>query len=575
MSVLRPTVSLCRGWASLGNDVTDWTLARELLKNTQEAYLDAREEVQRLRLENSRLEHANRVLSEKLASSFPSDLAQLPHEILLLVLRYALPPRWLLSGIRELIPQSIYSIDLSMKLSILVVCKVWHQVGIELLYESVFLRNIGQLPAFVRALEGRDLGPLVRNVDLSCMVPRGYSALFQSETRKLFQLCPRLSHFGFVPPFLIPPFPDSLPVMSHSITSLEFSRVVNFGLILLSLDHLCDSLRFLALPLPPSEDIEEYATDVQLNFPQLEELRVHLNPEPDSDLEPSVPSVWNWSMPGLRRMWLTATFPDRIRAEMLLDVYGQNLTFLSIFFWTDVQALLDRCPSLEHLVIGNPTSTASLLKHQKIKHLDLWWQWHARAVVEPDKPTLESARIGFPALCSCRYLDVTFNYLWDLPLRFPPNELPPRDEARIAAVDAPDVFSGDADNESGKMDEDEEMKEDLEDSEVRANDFIGSSWLAAILEYTDPQSMNGRALPEVDLSDDEDGYQSFVVNATFGNESDPEDYSDSDSDAGSCVTVSEDGGYLVDQFYTGVDQWEVDRDEALEIFSRVRRSSRV
>ncbi|KAJ7719453.1 hypothetical protein B0H16DRAFT_1474947 [Mycena metata] len=84
-----------------------------------------------------------------------------------MIFRNSLPPPWLLnSATRDiLISNSIYSLDLTAKLSILAVCKDWYQVGTEILYEDVHLHRIGQLPAFVRALEGHaGLGDLVTRI---------------------------------------------------------------------------------------------------------------------------------------------------------------------------------------------------------------------------------------------------------------------------------------------------------------------------------------------------------------------------------------------------------------------------
>ncbi|KAJ7136686.1 hypothetical protein C8R44DRAFT_767673, partial [Mycena epipterygia] len=73
---------------------------------------------------------------------------------------------------------SIWSVDLRMKRSIIGVCRTWYRIALGLLYESVTLRRIGQMPAFVCALEGRhELGVLVQNLNISCFVPHRYSTL--------------------------------------------------------------------------------------------------------------------------------------------------------------------------------------------------------------------------------------------------------------------------------------------------------------------------------------------------------------------------------------------------------------
>ncbi|KAJ7485825.1 hypothetical protein FB451DRAFT_65685 [Mycena latifolia] len=116
-------------------------------------------ELVRFKSENRRLESVNRELvhqlalrNEKLQAYLPCHVAPLPHEILLIIFRYALPPAWALKGgdtSFSPFPQSAWSMDLRMKLTILRVSKTWHQIGLGLLYESIALRRIGQLPSFV------------------------------------------------------------------------------------------------------------------------------------------------------------------------------------------------------------------------------------------------------------------------------------------------------------------------------------------------------------------------------------------------------------------------------------------
>ncbi|KAJ7739042.1 hypothetical protein DFH07DRAFT_892459 [Mycena maculata] len=480
-----------------------------------------------------------------MASIFPTQSVRLPHEILSLVLRHSLAPRWLLSGERHLIPQSLYSTDLHMKLSIVNVCRTWNQVGTELLYETVFLRGIGQLPALVRALENRDgLGLLVRHLDISCMVPRGYALLFESETKKIFELCPRLSHFAFVPIFLIPAVTFSLPPMASSITSLEYTDAVDFSVALPSLVELCGNLRSLTLALPASyNDIDRH-----LIFPKLEDLRIVDSRHP----EPKTPA-WKWTMPTLRRMWAASI--SRVALQALLDAYGRKLAFLSVYNHHAATGSLGKCPALEHLVLGAQVRmTPDLFEkpHPNVKYVDIWHKWDGpRTRVGTDRPTFSSLKAVFPALRTCRYFDATFWHLWDLPVRFPPSDVQPQVE-----------FDDPEESEDSAVAE-------AEDSQFS---FFQSPWLAVILESTDPALLNGRVLPEVDASDD------FEADLAYGNESD--DYSDTTSDSCDTDSVDLDNNfftamrilgrqYLDDEFHAEDDRWDVAREEALEIFSRI------
>src|ERR1700761_4840410 len=113
----------------------------------------------------------------------PNYMNTLPAETLFFIFRLALPPSWVLIHGDSLppFPCPIWSADMCVKRAITGVCKTWYRIGVEFLYENVMLRSIGQLPAFVRTLETRrELGSFVRRLDVSCMIPLGYSLLYST-----------------------------------------------------------------------------------------------------------------------------------------------------------------------------------------------------------------------------------------------------------------------------------------------------------------------------------------------------------------------------------------------------------
>ncbi|KAJ7141338.1 hypothetical protein C8R44DRAFT_763206 [Mycena epipterygia] len=120
----------------------------ELLKQTQRLYFETSEELNRSRSGNRRLEQALSMSRHHASGHFSRALDRLPHEILLMVFRSALAPQWLLNGVapEPPHPQSVWSVDLRMKLSIFNTCKSWHPIGLELFYENVALRRIEQVP---------------------------------------------------------------------------------------------------------------------------------------------------------------------------------------------------------------------------------------------------------------------------------------------------------------------------------------------------------------------------------------------------------------------------------------------
>jgi hypothetical protein len=211
-----------------------------------------------------------------------------------------------------------------MKLAIGGVSKNWHVIGLGLLYGAITLRRICQLSTFVRALEAREgLGSLVRNLNLTYYIPRECNALHHQETKRIFQLCPRLLHFGFKPPFIIPAPLNILPRISYTITSLEYGSAVEFSLIFPTLVQLSASLRSLSLSIQATYE----PVDETLFFEKLEDLRVRFAFD-------SMAPTPNWTVPVLQRLWLdngdenNPSIPGNHYAEELL-IYAATRSYSS------------------------------------------------------------------------------------------------------------------------------------------------------------------------------------------------------------------------------------------------------
>ncbi|KAJ7680784.1 hypothetical protein DFH06DRAFT_429069 [Mycena polygramma] len=450
--------------------------------------------------------------------------AELPPEILLMIFRYALAPAWMLRGTKSMVPypQDLSSADLRMKLSILAVCKSWHRIGTELLYQTVTLRRITQLPIFVRALEGREeLGSLVKRLDIDCFVPRGYSKLHETENRRIFKLCPNLSHVGFSPPFWIPGKPFPLPAMNSSITSLEFASDIPYSAVLPALTQLCHTLKSLVITLPAAYDDDHPI----LTFGSLQDLSVTLEPY-------SVISVSKWLIPNLRRLWLARKWclheiAEMRKCEEVLDAYGGTTTFLELLGLCpvpEVQQLLNRCPVLEHVVLHLSSQVPSLqLAHRTLKFVDIY--------VPAEALNIPFSRAGLPSLQSYRYLDFATSLLRDIPLSLDTCAEGENDDEEVKAARGPDVQNN-----------------------VPKNMLV-------ILGFSDG-GMNGPVGHWPDHSDDyvPDSYDEDEGSVQTSDDEDSD--SDSESDA---VTASEDGGCLKDEFYDE-DYWEIGRDEAIAMF---------
>ncbi|KAJ7840508.1 hypothetical protein B0H14DRAFT_2784791 [Mycena olivaceomarginata] len=445
----------------------------------------------------------------KMEISQLNNYASLPDKILLAIFRSTLPPSWLLDGVRSMLPypQDISSVDLRMKLSILAVCKSWNHTGTELLYKRVILRRITQLPVFTHMLEGRE----------------GLGAL--------------VKHVGidcFVP---------------HSYLKLHEHETKQILGLCPNLSHVGLSLPFwipelVCPPLPTSSSIIslEYSPCIPfstilpslvllsqtlesltftvpaayeghslLNCPKLEYLRLTIT----STLVAS-----EWLALNLQRLWLSDyNSPDFGVTEKLLRTYGPTITSLQIRVII-CQQWLDLCPLLEHLSVAD---SLSFLTHLRVRFVDIFIFIHQ----DPSFSTLELLWDRFPALLECRILDLTMNI-------------------------APDICQKTYGSTGGRV--------------------------ADVLEFTDPTSVNGGAFIQNNISDDyvpnSDDSDGRSDGSEYVLDSDEDDKgsnaSDSD-DAASCITVSEDGGYLEDKFYMQ-EYWEVGRNEALAIFDQTRDS---
>ncbi|KAJ7142544.1 hypothetical protein C8R44DRAFT_760809 [Mycena epipterygia] len=350
--------------------------------------------------------------------------ARLPAEILLMVFRHALPPSWLLSDMARPslapFPQSVWSAELRVKLAVVGVCRTWHLIGLELLYERITLRRLPQLQHLLSTLESRNgLGNLVRSLDIDCLVPRGFYQSHEPKMKRIFQLCPRLSHFGFAPandPSVRREYIAAQPILlgiSDSITSLSFNVESTFAFDNLEDLHLIGKSNFM-FQGPPME----------------------------------------WVMPRLCRVWLRATngfFNNHLPPHTFFAAYGGMITFLSVFKFTPdsdsdtrLQKLLDSCPALEHLAMDASQCTDRPLTHQTIVWVDVF------CFVDHHTPvTFESLRAGFPSLRTFRTLDETMNTLGDIPAILPSTGVLEVDDggaesAWITAVLSTDTNSDDA-----------------------------------------------------------------------------------------------------------------------------------
>ncbi|KAF8140904.1 hypothetical protein K438DRAFT_1995561 [Mycena galopus ATCC 62051] len=325
--------------------------------------------------------------------------SKLPEETLLLIFRHALPPSWVMGYASSLapFPQKIWSADIETKLCIMGVCKIWHRFGLEFLYENVMLRSVGQLAAFMGTLEARpEFAALVRRLEICYLVVRGYTALHSTEADKIFELCPRLTHFVFNSPLIAvchraPTHPPAFPAIAGvglALTNLDIGDDVEYLVVHPVLVQLCQTLQSLSLSLP-----DQYG-DVHptLIFARLENLRI---------------AVTSSS----RVSAAMATEVYHALARVFLAAYGATVITLTVcpldMGWRGsapfpFQDLSVHCPALQYLGISEYAVNAEALCHSTVTSLDIFRDGSRPGM--PPNGEFEGLQSWFPALRACRYV---------------------------------------------------------------------------------------------------------------------------------------------------------------------------
>ncbi|KAF7315837.1 hypothetical protein MIND_00100100 [Mycena indigotica] len=543
-------------------------------------------ELLQLRRENVELREAVGQLSGKLLAAYEAlssyrrpkiSVAELPHEILLAIFPKSLPPLWMLRNTRELTLGSMYTIDLEYKTSLTLVCKNWNLVATEMLYKNIHLRSVGQMTAFLRTLSERKstYGEIVRRIDLSCFVPRGYHRLFDEQTRQILANCPRLNHFGFVPIYRIPSLCHNLPTLPTTITSIEFTEKVDTMLMLGALTQLCGSLRSVCLPF--SEGHQDWYP--QLNFLLLEELRVSIRLK-EAHITLPMPLIWTWSMPKLERLWLTSVAGGHQSIALIplfLEAFGTNVTFLALNWNFGTSGILEDifCPKLKHLAvtckhwIGECTLTVR--GHPGLQFLDVWCfrnKSRSRQLFRTELPPLHipdisllDLRSQFPCIEVFRCLDIAFQGVYsDIPFVFPPGRPNTRGE-----VDVHRLL--------------QTRHQSLSIQFAQMDTLPLPPWMATILEFMPHASIYDQHDLRASVDFEELGLQSqHLVSAADDSDDDSEwlpkedDSSEEDSD----YSIEED----IDktclegecEFYPE-EEWQIGTDEALGIFDSIISAS--
>ncbi|KAJ7074804.1 hypothetical protein C8F01DRAFT_1361367 [Mycena amicta] len=478
-------------------------------------------------------------------------IPSIPEETLLLILKHALPPSWsrFYGEDRVPFPSPVFSDsrqDTLTKLSIVRVSRTWYRVGVELLYESVMLRRVDQLPVLVHTLEERrDIALRVRRVGLCYYLTPGWQRLHLEESEKLLALCPAISSLSmggmaFLSPnheFPIPTIPGNL---ASSITHLDIQdEHISYANMFPLLSALSPSLHTLVISLPTAYALPDGSQHPPLTFSHLSKLRLHI-------YALSRVSPTHWVIPSLTHLSLTygnvmvtgspyASSALQVRA--LVEAYGRHLAHLSLphldgtdpssaHEFTVLQEMLDMCPSLRRLGVSivHCPGTGMALAHPRVEALDIF----DRRVVGDCDVHVDVLKAGMPRLRVCRYLEE--GYFGDA--------LPTLDE-EADATDGPgsDVRMVDS------------LQQYITPHRIVAGDDDPED-----LDWVDP-----------DDADEQDGERDAgeVMQVDDGSEPASSDY---DTDELINAALQGGAGWVYERGIEEPVEWEVGREEAMEIF---------
>jgi len=239
-----------------------------------------------------------------------------------------------------------------MKKSIVGVCKTWHQVGSEVLYEEVALRRIGQVATFCRTLEISPFGSYVRQLTVNCFVPRGYANLYKTEMDHILQYCHRVYRFDLTPPYLLSLTSYRLTSADLPITHLQFSCAVDFTTAIDFFVALRHTLKSLFWALPPDAD---FGATPALTLEQLDTLHIKLHRSTPAEMD-----LWmaKWHAPRLTKLAVALSMsPGQDPFLAIYAAHRHKLEYVFLELPRDkatieyLQLQFDSFPSLRHLAL--------------------------------------------------------------------------------------------------------------------------------------------------------------------------------------------------------------------------------
>lgn len=381
----------------------------------------------------------------------PGNLKDLPTEIWQEIFSIALPPPSFLDPSLHRGPDSPWCQALRSKKALVLVCRAWWHASVDLLYNEIAIRRVGQIAALTRTLESpqNDLQNLVKTVAIICYIPENYIPYAESAIQRLLDLCPSICATRIYAPAhdlsyspsggsssMAPSLRSFRAPIPHCITHLEYGDYQWSHLI--KILSLCKTLKSLRFRFPYAAEPAEIQQLVILH--QLEELECELR----YDFGMLRAMAHLWSIPNLRRFTLVLqgtpkSDHENHDFEKFCSVHGHDLRYLHINPGPLVhstrfpgifrfQQILGACPKLIHLVYPDYSHLANSpipLHHTTLMWIDVWaccdpvdgldlWETLIKTMFSLCKSSLPSIKV-------IRMLDWCLAHMTHLPVQLPPD----------------------------------------------------------------------------------------------------------------------------------------------------------
>ncbi|KAH6913861.1 hypothetical protein BKA70DRAFT_1259694 [Coprinopsis sp. MPI-PUGE-AT-0042] len=378
-----------------------------------------------------------------------SPFDNIPIEVLEQIFDRVVPPAWLFHrpGVELPNPNSLDMCALRQQKGLISVCKAWQAVGLRYLYEDVFIRRPAQMLMLYETLAQKpSLGLLIRRLHLCCIThPETDAKLSTAVYHALERYCHNIVavDIAMVASDRVPPVDIPIAYSYRFPVPLRRLNVIHYGENLgkspwyhLTFDNFLAShastLTHLSITL---ESFQEHCImQRSLDFPLLRSLSTSIE---DGATE-QFPHLEKWILPSLIEFtvtyteWSNLAMRNTIAVKSFLQKHGKRLRYLHLKPEAtgppssfdrrdrfDVQALVDLCPSLEHLALQPWLRIPPV--HRNIRWIDVWFfdgmesDFHGYPLDTMSLAEFQSS--GLPNLLSIRRLAMSLRYIQDLPLK--------------------------------------------------------------------------------------------------------------------------------------------------------------